>query len=79
MLDCDGDVNSVDDRGNTPLHCLCSVDHSSSSSLPDCISLLVSNHDLFLCTLNIILFSIFMQVGHGASVTIENNAVSSPT
>ena len=41
MLEYDGDVNSVDDRGSSPLHCLCSETHATAS-LPDCVSLLVS-------------------------------------
>jgi ankyrin repeat protein len=40
MLAYDGDVNSVDSRGNSPLHCLCS-ESRDIPSLPDCVSLLV--------------------------------------
>jgi ankyrin repeat protein len=54
LLEHDGDVNSVDASGNSPLHCMCSEDRNIAA-LPDCVTLLV---------------------GHSASLSAENNAVS---
>ena len=41
LLEHDGDVNSVDASGNSPLHCMCSEDRNIAA-LPDCVTLLVS-------------------------------------
>lgn len=51
LLEHNGDVNSVDASGNSPLHCLCS-EEKSIANLPNCISLLVSTTNSYTMALD---------------------------
>lgn len=70
LLEHNGDVNSVDASGNSPLHCLCS-EKKSIANLTNCISLLVSTTNSYTMETNVMhinLLYMYLQ-------TAQNNVV----